>query len=106
MIDADIKNAFVTPNGKVFVFTGICDVFDDDDTLAMLIGHEVELCQHTPFSIILFNVDNNGNRWLMSLRLILLKVCDQKCVPLTNGHLHFEHFVFDGLQHFVGIQSG
>ena len=41
VIDADVKNAFVTPNGKVFVFTGICEVFDDVDSMGMLIGHEM-----------------------------------------------------------------
>jgi len=41
VIDHPVKNAFVTPNGKVFVFTGICEVFDDADSLGMLIGHEM-----------------------------------------------------------------
>ena len=42
VIDADIKNAFVLPNGNVFVFAGICEVFDcDRDSLGVLLGHEM-----------------------------------------------------------------
>lgn len=41
VIDADVKNAFVLPNGNVFVFTGICNVFNNKHELGMLLGHEM-----------------------------------------------------------------
>eukprot|EP01083_Nonionella_stella_P031334 85806_1 len=41
VIDADIKNAYVLPNGNVFVFTGICNVFNDVNSLSILLGHEM-----------------------------------------------------------------
>ncbi|EIW68973.1 hypothetical protein TREMEDRAFT_39304 [Tremella mesenterica DSM 1558] len=39
--DQKIKNAFVLPGGKVFVFTGILPVAANDDGLATILGHEV-----------------------------------------------------------------
>ncbi|GAA5856215.1 hypothetical protein JCM8547_000824 [Rhodosporidiobolus lusitaniae] len=35
------KNAFVLPNGHIFVFTGILDVAKDADGLAVVLGHEI-----------------------------------------------------------------
>lgn len=35
------KNAFVIPGNKVFVFSGILDVCQDDDGLAAVLGHEI-----------------------------------------------------------------
>lgn len=39
--DKKTKNAFVTPGGKIFVFTGILPVSGNDDGLATVLGHEV-----------------------------------------------------------------
>jgi predicted Zn-dependent protease len=39
--DKNTKNAFVTPGGKIFVFTGILPVSGNDDGLATVLGHEV-----------------------------------------------------------------
>lgn len=39
--DKKTKNAFVTPGGKIFVFTGILPVSANDDGLATVLGHEV-----------------------------------------------------------------
>lgn len=39
--DKETKNAFVTPGGKIFVFTGILPVSGNDDGLATVLGHEV-----------------------------------------------------------------
>jgi len=36
-----MKNAFVIPGGKVFVFSGILDVCQGDDGLAAVLGHEI-----------------------------------------------------------------
>jgi predicted Zn-dependent protease len=45
-------NAFVVPGGDAFVFTGLLDAFPDDDSLAMVLAHEmarrVRYALHTP----------------------------------------------------------
>ncbi|GIZ44876.1 hypothetical protein CKM354_000806200 [Cercospora kikuchii] len=41
VINDDMKNAFVVPGGKVFVFRGILDVCQGDDGLAAVLGHEI-----------------------------------------------------------------
>lgn len=41
VIDVPEKNAFVIPGGKVFVFSGILDICQDDDGLAAVLGHEI-----------------------------------------------------------------
>lgn len=41
VIDDDMKNAFVIPGGKVFVFRGILDVCQGDNGLAAVLGHEI-----------------------------------------------------------------
>jgi metalloendopeptidase OMA1, mitochondrial len=35
------KNAFVMPGGKVFVFTGLLPICQDEDGLAVVLGHEI-----------------------------------------------------------------
>lgn len=39
--DPKVKNAFVLPGGKIFVFTGILPVSANDDGLATVLGHEI-----------------------------------------------------------------
>ena len=41
VINDDMKNAFVIPGGKVFVFRGILDVAQGEDGLAAVLGHEI-----------------------------------------------------------------
>jgi predicted Zn-dependent protease len=41
VINDPMKNAFVIPGGKVFVFSGILDICQDDDGLAAVLGHEI-----------------------------------------------------------------
>ncbi|KAJ3320559.1 hypothetical protein HDV06_005182 [Boothiomyces sp. JEL0866] len=41
VVDQNIKNAFVLPGGKIFVFTGILPVVKDEDGLAAVLGHEI-----------------------------------------------------------------
>ncbi|KAJ3073179.1 hypothetical protein HDU98_002055 [Podochytrium sp. JEL0797] len=41
LIDHPQKNAFVIPGGKVFVFSGILPVVQNEDGLAAVLGHEV-----------------------------------------------------------------
>ncbi|CEL05194.1 Putative Peptidase family M48 [Aspergillus calidoustus] len=39
--DDNMKNAFVLPGGKVFVYTGILPICKDEDGLAAVLGHEI-----------------------------------------------------------------
>ncbi len=39
--DPKQKNAFVTPGGKVFVFTGLLPICRDEEGLAVVLGHEI-----------------------------------------------------------------
>lgn len=41
VVKEDVANAFVLPNGKIFVFTGILPICQDEDGLATVLGHEV-----------------------------------------------------------------
>ncbi|EMC99129.1 hypothetical protein BAUCODRAFT_146107 [Baudoinia panamericana UAMH 10762] len=41
VINDPMKNAFVIPGGKVFVFRGILDVAQGEDGLAAVLGHEI-----------------------------------------------------------------
>uniref|UniRef100_H2Z656 Metalloendopeptidase OMA1, mitochondrial n=1 Tax=Ciona savignyi TaxID=51511 RepID=H2Z656_CIOSA len=39
--DSEIQNAFVLPNGEIFLFTGMINVMSDWEELAIVIGHEM-----------------------------------------------------------------
>ncbi|KAJ3270751.1 hypothetical protein HDV01_007443 [Terramyces sp. JEL0728] len=41
VIDQNVKNAFVLPGGKIFVFTGILPILKDENGLAAVLGHEI-----------------------------------------------------------------
>lgn len=41
VVKSDQVNALVLPNGYVFVFTGLIEFMDNEDQLAMVIGHEM-----------------------------------------------------------------
>ncbi|KAJ2036812.1 metalloendopeptidase [Coemansia sp. S155-1] len=45
----DEKNAFVLPGGKIFVFSGLLSVTQDDDGLATVLSHEIahQLANHS-----------------------------------------------------------
>ncbi|KAJ3233428.1 hypothetical protein HDU81_002287 [Chytriomyces hyalinus] len=49
LIDSPEKNAFVIPGGKIFVFSGILPVVQDDDGLAAVLGHEIahQIARHS-----------------------------------------------------------
>jgi predicted Zn-dependent protease len=49
VIDHQEPNAFVLPGGKVFVFTGILPLVQDEDGMAAILGHEVahQVARHT-----------------------------------------------------------
>jgi hypothetical protein len=41
VIDSPEENAFVVPGGKVFVFTGILPLCEDENGVAAVLGHEI-----------------------------------------------------------------
>jgi len=41
VVDQPVKNAFVLPSGNIFVFKGMLDMCENDDQLAVIIGHEM-----------------------------------------------------------------
>lgn len=41
VIESDQVNAFCLPGGKVFFYTGILDLMDNDDQIAAVMGHEI-----------------------------------------------------------------
>jgi len=41
LIDSTVTNAFAIPGGKIFVFSGLLNVTQNDDGLAFILGHEV-----------------------------------------------------------------
>ncbi|KAF9289198.1 hypothetical protein BGZ74_000764 [Mortierella antarctica] len=49
VIASDEKNAFVLPGGKVFVFTGILPIAENENGLATVLGHEIahQLARHS-----------------------------------------------------------
>lgn len=67
VIDDDMKNAFVVPGGKVFVFRGILDVCQGDDGLAAVLGHEIahNVAHHAAERV-------SQSFWLVGLSLVSL----------------------------------
>jgi predicted Zn-dependent protease len=41
VIDEDVMNAFCLPGGKVFFYTGILKIMQNDDQIATVMGHEI-----------------------------------------------------------------
>lgn len=48
VVDSDEKNAYVLPGGNIFVFLGALKITENDDQLAIILGHEMAhvLLQH------------------------------------------------------------
>ena len=46
VIESDLINAFATLGGYIFVFDGLVDAVDDENSLAMVLGHEVAHVHH------------------------------------------------------------
>ncbi|KAI8094195.1 peptidase family M48-domain-containing protein [Thamnidium elegans] len=49
VVDSPEKNAFVLPGGKVFVFTGILPIVQNEDGMAAVLGHEIshQIARHS-----------------------------------------------------------
>ena len=41
LIDENVLNAFATPGGKIYIYTGLINFLDKEDDLAGVIGHEI-----------------------------------------------------------------
>ena len=41
VVDQPVQNAFVLPSGNIFIFRGMLDLCENDDQLAVIIGHEM-----------------------------------------------------------------
>lgn len=46
VIESDLINAFATLGGYIFVFDGLLEAVDDENSLAMVLGHEVAHVHH------------------------------------------------------------
>ena len=48
VIDEDVYNAFATPAGHIFVYTGLLDAMEEEEELAGILGHEIAhvYCRH------------------------------------------------------------
>lgn len=78
--DPEQRNAFVLPGGKVFVYTGMIDFAQDDDTLAAVLGHEIahNVCHHTAE-----------------------KMSDSITIMLLAGVLAYSFDISGGLVHYI-----
>ena len=56
--DESEVNAFVLPGGKIFVFTGILKVAENDDQLAAILGHEIahQIARHAAEKLSFYKV--------------------------------------------------
>ena len=45
-VDSDVQNAFATLGGHIFIFRGLIQTLDDENSLAMVIAHEVAHIKH------------------------------------------------------------
>ena len=52
--DEETNNAFVLPNGEIFIFTGMINVLDSEQELAFILGHEMAhaILGHTQVSLL------------------------------------------------------
>ena len=46
VIDSDLINAFATLGGYIFVFDGLIEAVEDENSLAMVVGHEIAHVHH------------------------------------------------------------
>ncbi|KAI8994895.1 peptidase M48 [Pilobolus umbonatus] len=93
VVDSPEKNAFVLPGGKVFVFTGILPIVQNEDGMAAVLGHEIshQLARHSAeklsfakillvlrLTLALFGVDPSFFSNL-SMDLLMMKPFSRKC---------------------------
>jgi len=74
VVQRDIPNAFVTPGGHVYVFTGLFEVVEKEDDLGIILGHEIahKVAKHTIDGLLL-NLFINLFRLLLDYNSDLLE---------------------------------
>jgi predicted Zn-dependent protease len=101
VIDSPEQNAFVAPGGKVFVFTGILPLCEDEDGIAAVLGHEIAhvVAHHTayvyPFPIfdqalIIHNSERMSQAPLILIGLVALSFFD---VSFYSGKMLLDLFL-------------
>ncbi|KAI8144340.1 peptidase family M48-domain-containing protein [Fennellomyces sp. T-0311] len=94
VINSPEPNAFVLPGGKVFVFTGILPIVENEDGMAAVLGHEVahQLARHSAeklsfakiilvvqLTMMLFGIDPSYLFNQLAMNFILTKPFSRKC---------------------------
>jgi len=94
VIDSPERNAFVLPGGKVFVFTGILPIVQNEDGMAAVLGHEIshQIARHSAeklsfakvilalrLTLALFGVDPSILFNHLSMDLLMMKPFSRKC---------------------------
>ncbi|KAI8084799.1 peptidase M48 [Halteromyces radiatus] len=94
VIDSPEQNAFVLPGGKVFVFTGILPVVENEDGMAAVLGHEIshQVARHSSerfsfekvllaiqFGLLFFGIDPRLFFNHLTMNLMMLKPFSRKC---------------------------
>lgn len=66
VIENDTQNAFCLPGGKVFFYTGILKVMENDDQIATVMGHEIAhaLARHGAERVSMQTAGNLGSQML------------------------------------------
>jgi predicted Zn-dependent protease len=87
-------SAFVLPGGKVFVFTGILPIVENEDGMAAVLGHEIshQIARHSAerlsfakvllaaqLTLVLFGLDPSLFFNHMTMNLMMLKPFSRKC---------------------------
>ncbi|KAI9255169.1 peptidase M48 [Phascolomyces articulosus] len=94
VIDSPEPNAFVLPGGKVFVFTGILPIVENEDGMAAVLGHEIahQLARHSAeklsfskvilafqITLMLFGIDPTYIFNQLAMNFIVAKPFSRKC---------------------------
>ncbi|KAI9303143.1 peptidase M48 [Cunninghamella echinulata] len=94
VIDSPERNAFVLPGGKVFVFTGILPIVENEDGMAAVLGHEIshQIARHSAeklsfakillalqLTFVLFGIDPNFIFNQFTLNFLMMKPFSRKC---------------------------
>ncbi|KAI8877813.1 hypothetical protein K501DRAFT_197314 [Backusella circina FSU 941] len=94
VVDSPERNAFVLPGGKVFVFTGILPIVQNEDGMAAVLGHEIshQLARHSAeklsfakvllaaqITLSLFGIDPSFVFNRVTLNFLMMKPFSRKC---------------------------
>ncbi|KAI8064649.1 peptidase family M48-domain-containing protein [Gongronella butleri] len=94
VIDSPERNAFVLPGGKVFVFTGILPIVENEDGMAAVLGHEIahQIARHSAeklsfakvlmaakLTLVIFGIDPSFIFNQLTLNFMMMKPFSRKC---------------------------